>query len=453
LRPSEPAGGLFESVFTTDEMAEATSDRACVAAMLDFEAALAAAEAKVGLVPPGAAAAIRQRCRELDLDPVALGRAGRLGASPAIPLVKELRSQLPPDVAFWAHFGATSQDLIDTALMLVLRRVTDLVLGYLGRLAGAAADLAERYRAVPMVARTLLQHALPTTFGRKAAGWLVAVVDAGEDLRHVRKHRLAVQLGGAAGTLAALGEQGPSVVEALAAELGLEAPALPWHSDRTRVVQISSALALCAGVAGKVALDVSLLMQTEVGEASEPPAEGRGTSSALPHKRNPAMSAEVLAANRRAQGLAAIVLGGGPHEHERAVGAWQSEWQTLLELSRAAGGAVAVAAEMVSGLQLDTARMAKNLELTRGLVLAERLRSELTPALGPEEASRAVEEASRRAALASTSLEEELSSVPKVAALLSELPGNLFDPAGWLGAAELFVDRALEAYRKAGRDD
>ena len=449
MPPGDPASGLFGPVFSTDELIEATSDRAWVASMLEFEAALATAEAEVGLVPTSAAAAIVRGCHDIDIDPSALGRAGRLGASPAIPLVAELRRQLPPDVARWVHFGATSQDVLDTALMLVLRRVIDLVLGDVARLSAAAAALAEQHRSTLMAARTLLQHASPTTFGRKAAGWLVAVIEVGDALREARRHRLAVQLGGPGGTLAALGQHGLQVMDALASELGLEVPVLPWHTDRTRVVEISCALALSAGVVGKVALDVALLMQTEVSEVFEPSTAGRGGSSSLPHKRNPAMAAEILAACRRAEALAGVVLSGMPQEHERAVGAWQAEWQTVSELAGAAGGAVSFAADMVAGLEVDTARMAKNLDLTRGLVLAERVTAELTPLLGFDEARRVVEQACQRAILSGVCLREALSLEPVSAEVLSRLPPDLFDPAGWLGSSEVFVNRALELYHKA----
>ena len=448
----DPAGGLFGPVFTTDELAAATSDHAWVAAMLEFEAALAVAEARVGVVPPAAATAIAQRCRDIEVDPAGLGKAARLGASPVIPLVAEVRRGLSPDVAGWAHFGATSQDVLDSALMLVLRQVLDLVLGDLARLAGAAAGLAGRHRSTLMAARTLLQQAAPTTFGRKAAGWLVAAVDATKDLRAVRRDRLAVQLGGPAGTLAALGESGPAVMDALASELGLDAPVLPWHTDRSRVAEISSGLALVAGVAGKVALDVSLLMQTEVSEVFEPRAAGRGASSALPHKRNPAMAVEVLAASRRAQALAGVVLSGMAQENERAVGAWQAEWQTVPELSRAAGGAVAFSADMLAGLEVDPRRMADNLAMTRGLVLAERLTIELAPLVGYAEARRLVEEASERSVRTSTSLDQALGLEPGIAEVLAQLPPDVFDPAGWTGSSEVFVDRALDLYRKSFED-
>ncbi len=223
---------------------------------------------------------------------------------------------------------------------------------------------------------------------------------------------------------------------------------LPWHTDRSRVAVIASALALAAGVAAKVALDVSLLMQTEVSEVSEPGAAGRGASSSLPHKRNPAMAAEILAASRRAQALAGVVLGGMAQEHERAVGAWQAEWQTMSELCRAAGGAVSFCADVLAGLEVDAARMENNLTLTRGLIVAERLMLELTTHIGYDEARRVVDEASRRVTVSTTSLEEALRMEPAVVDVLAKLPGDVFDPAGWLGSSELFVDRALDLYRQ-----
>ena len=362
-------GGLFVSVLTTDAMVVATSDRLWLRAMLDFEVALARAEARVGVIPSEAAEAIERCCRsDQDFDPVALGRAGRLSGNPAVALVGALRESLPEQTARWAHFGATSQDMVDTALMIVLRQALRLVLGDLGRAKDAAAGLAERYRSTPMAARTLLQQALPTTFGRKAAGWLVALTEVTEGLDHVYFHRLAVQLGGPAGTLASLGEQALRVVDEVASELDLRAPVLPWHTDRARVVEASSALALSAGVAAKIALDVSLLMQTEVGEAFEPSAPGRGGSSSMSHKRNPAMATSVIAAWRRAQGQSAVLLGAMPQEHERAVGAWQAEPETLSELCRSVGGAVSVTADILEGLEVDTVRMARNLELTKNVL-------------------------------------------------------------------------------------
>jgi 3-carboxy-cis,cis-muconate cycloisomerase len=369
--------------------------------MLDFEVALARAEARAGVIPTGAAEAIEQCCRrDHDFDPVALGRAGRLSGNPAVALVGAVRERLAGQAAPWAHFGATSQDMVDTALMLVLRQALGLILGDMDRAKEAAAGLAERYRSAPMAARTLLQQALPTTFGRKAAGWLVALSEVTDGLEHVLHHRLALQLGGPAGTLASLGEHALGVVDEVASELGLLVPVLPWHTDRARVVEASSALALCAGAAAKVALDVSLLMQTEVGEVFEPFAPGRGGSSSMPHKRNPAMAASVTAAWRRAQGQSAVLLAAMPQEHERAVGAWQAEPETISELCRSVAGAVSVTADILEGLEVDTARMARNLDLGKD-------------ALGDD--------------------------VPNVSRSLKP--------------AEALVDRALASYRKAGRHD
>lgn len=392
---------LFGLVLTTDALAAATSDRSWLRAMLDFEAALATAEAKAGVIPPHAAEAVRRCCaREADFDPVALGREGRLAANPAVALVAAVRRNVGDENARWAHFGATSQDVVDTALMLVLRQVLDVVLGDLARAAEAAEHLAGRFRSTPMVARTLLQHALPTTFGRKAAGWLVALDEAASGLARVRRHRLAVQLGGPEGTLAGLGKYGPQVVSEVGAELGLLVPVVPWHTDRTRVAEAANALALSAGVSAKIALDVSLLMQNEVAEAFEPALPGRGASSSMPRKRNPAMSATVSAAWRRAQGLSAVLLGTLAQEHERAAGAWQAEALTMSELSRAAGGCVSVTADILSGLEVDPARMAQNLALTQ---------------------------AQAASAAAGT-------------------------PPEWLGPAEGLVDRALAMHREGTRD-
>jgi 3-carboxy-cis,cis-muconate cycloisomerase len=446
------AGGLFDSMFTTDEMSDVTSDASWIRAMLDFEAALATAEGRLGVIPPAAAEEIALSCRHEKFDPVALGRAARLGANPAIPLVKQLRERVPEDNSQWVHFGSTSQDVLDTALVLVVGAGSRLILGYLDKLAAAAAGLAELHRSTPMAARTMLQQALPTTFGAKVSAWLVATLEATRSLDAAVGRFSDVQLGGAAGTLAALGNVGPRVVEAVASDLALGVPVLPWHTDRTRVVGIANALAVCAGVAGKVANDVALLMQTEVREVSEPAASGRGASSALPHKRNPAMAAVVGASWHRAQGLAGTVLGCMVQENERAVGAWQAELQSVNGLLQVTAGAVATAAEMLAGLEVDPSRMSENLKVTQGLVLSERVTIELAKQLGYRQAAKVVAESSARASASSTSLEDELWSDPVVAPVKVRLPADLFVPAGWLGSAETFVDRALKLYRDRSSD-
>jgi 3-carboxy-cis,cis-muconate cycloisomerase len=436
-------GGLFESIFAGDRLLAATSDQAWLSAMLRFEAALAAAQAAAEVIPADAARQIVDGCEAATLDPVALGRTGRLDGNPVIPLVSELRGRLPAEAAGWLHFGATSQDVIDSALMLIAGDVLELVRSDLRRLASQAARLAERHRSTPMVARTLLQQAGPTTFGARAAGWLVAASEAADRVQQVGQQRLAVQLGGATGTLAALGAAGPAVVEALARELGLAVPVVPWHTDRTRVAELAAALGAAAGVAGKIGLDVSLLAQTEVGEVKEGAGEGHGRSSALPHKRNPARSVAVVADSRRAASLAGAVLAAMPQEHERAAGAWQSEWQTTTALFRAAGGAVDGAADVLSELEVDEAAMARNLDRTNGLILAERVTVELSRPLGYARARQVVEAAVVDARASGRSLADALP-----AEVRGQLPEDSLNPARQLGSAEALVDRALAFYRR-----
>ncbi|MGH7704803.1 MAG: lyase family protein, partial [Candidatus Dormibacteria bacterium] len=309
-RASRGRLGLFGALDTTPEMAEATSDRSWLQALLDFESALARSEALAGLIPQPAAAAIADRARAENFDLEALGRAAPAGGNPVLPLVRALADQLPRGAADWVHWGATSQDAMDSAMMLVAARACPLVLADLRGAAAAAADLAERHRRSVQVGRTLLQQAVPTTFGLKAAGWLAAISEVSETLAEVHGRRLAVQLGGAAGTLAALEQRGAEVAANLARELGLAEPLLPWHTDRVRVAQLAAALGLVAGVGAKVAIDVILLSQTEVGELSEAPGPGGGGSSAMPQKRNSAASVAIVAAQRRATPLVAVILGG-----------------------------------------------------------------------------------------------------------------------------------------------
>jgi 3-carboxy-cis,cis-muconate cycloisomerase len=438
-------GGLFGSLLTTDALVAATSDRAWLQAMLDAEVALARAEEALDLVPEGTARRLEQAADASSFSPTELGRAGRAGGNPVIPLVAALRRQVDPSAADWVHHGATSQDIVDTAAMLVARRAAGLIDEDLGSLCAGCAALAERHRSTLMVGRTLLQHALPITFGLKAAGWLVAAARARATLRE-RCAKLPIQLGGAAGTLAALGDQGLAVAEAMAAELGLSVPPLPWHADRTVVVELGSALGLVAGVGAKVAVDVALLMQTEVGEASEPAEPGRGTSSTLPHKRNPVGAARVLAAHRQASTLVSVLFGAMANEHERGVGGWQAEWETLIALLRLAGGIAATTAETVGGLEVDPEAMAANLARTGGVLLSERVVGVLTGPLGRERATAVVQSAAARALAGGGSFAQELAAEPLVGAELSEAElAELLDPHGYLGSVSVLIDRALAA--------
>lgn len=339
--------------------------RAWLTAMLDVERALARVQARLGVIPAGAADAIADACRADRYDVASLGERGRDAATPVVPLVKDIRAQVPASYAQYVHFGATSQDILDTAAVLVSRRALGPIREDLAATADACAGLAEAHRDTVMIGRTLMQQALPTTFGLKCAGWLVALDEARAGLDSVR---LAVQFGGPVGTLVGLGLD---ILTDLADELELDEPTLPWHTNRVRIGQFAGALGVVSGVLGKIALDVVLLAQTEVAEVAEPP--GRGESSSMPHKQNPAGAIGVRAGTHRVPGLVATLLGAMAQEHERAAGAWQAEWETLSELLHLVGGAAAGTRDLLSGLRVDTARMGENLTEPGAVGLAEAL--------------------------------------------------------------------------------
>jgi len=430
----------FSAIFVPHELREAVSDRAWLQGMLDAEHALAEAGAAVGLLPEEAVARIEKACRAQLYDPARVADDGRAVGNPAEPLVRELRAAVGEETAGYVHLGATSQDVVDTAAMLVCRRATQLVLAELDRLADGCAALARAHRSTPMAARTLLQQAVPTTFGLKAAGWLVSVLEARRSLATVREGRLAAQLGGAAGTLAALGDEALEVVRLYAGELALAEPLLPWHANRQRVAEVGAALDAVAGAAAKVGRDVVLLAQSEVGEVAE--AWG-GRSSTMPQKRNPVRSTLAVACARLANAHAEVRLGGLAHEHERAVGGWHAEWEALSGALAFAGGSAAAAADAITGLEVDEDRMRANLEAGGGLVLAERLAFALAPRLGRTAAHDVVSEAARARSFREALLVDERTG------LTADELDALLDPTGYLGAAEALVDRALGAFEEA----
>ena len=434
-----PGEDLFDPLLTTDELLAATGTRAWLQAMLDAEAALALAEADVGVVPKGAASAIAAACDAGQFDAAAIGRAGRAGGNPVIAVIEALRAAVDDEGRPWVHWGATSQDIVDTASMLVVRRAGAIVDRELAGLADGCADLAERHRDTVMAGRTLLRQALPITFGAKAAQWLMAVDDCRRHLA-AAVDRAAVQLGGGAGTLAALGDDGPAVVAAFATRLGLAEPVVPWATARQRVAEVAAALGIVAGTAAKVARDVALLMQDEVAEAFEPKAGG---SSTMPHKRNPVGAASADAAARRAQALVPVLLGAVVAEHERGVGGWHAEWHALAELLAFAGGAAATTARTVTGLQVDADAMAANLARSGGRLLAERIVFALAPIVGRQEAAAAVKEAAAR----DGDFAAALTADPVAGRLGADRIRELLDPAGYLGASTTWVDRALAAHR------
>jgi 3-carboxy-cis,cis-muconate cycloisomerase len=343
----------FAPIFVSADLLEAVSDESWFAGMLDAERALARAEASVGVIPADAAAAIEECCEVARFDLAALSAEGRAVGNPAEPLVRALRAQAG-EAAAYVHFGATSQDVVDTAAMLVTRKAVALTAEELAGAAAAAAQLASDHRSTPTAARTLLQQAVPTTFGAKAASWLVGLIDARATLLGVALH---AQLGGAAGTLAPLGDRGVEVLRAFAQELGLAEPIVPWHARRAQLAAIGGALQQVASACDKVGLDVVLLAQTEIGEVSE--ASGGG-SSTMPHKRNP-VGAVLTRACARLVHANAAVLTGGEHEHERAAGAWQAEWTALSEALAQAGGAAAAARTALTGLEVHPDRMRANM--------------------------------------------------------------------------------------------
>ena len=442
-----PSNALFAPMFTTAAMHEAVGAESWLQATLDTEAALAAAEAKVGVISLESAEAIRAACRPEYFDASEIGRAGAAAGNPVVPLVDALRARLPASVAADVHRGATSQDILDTAAALIWRRAIALLLADLDRAAAACAALARAHGDTLMAARTLMQQAVPTTFGFKAAGWLGGLLEVRELLERYRLTRPAVQFGGAAGTLASLDADGPAVARAFAAELGLAEPLMPWHTARARVAELAALLGVTSGAAGKAALDIALLSQSEVGEVAERTAPGRGRSSAMPHKRNPVGVMAVNACVRRAQAIVPVLMGAMLQEHERALGAWQAEWEPLGELFELTGAAVATLADVLDGLQVDTAAMRRNLDATGGLVMAEGVAAVLAPILGRDAAQSVVQAAAGRAIDHGTTLREELLQDPAVAARIPvALTDAALDPAGYLGSAQYFTARVLAAY-------
>jgi 3-carboxy-cis,cis-muconate cycloisomerase len=356
-----PSSSLFDEVLARGQVRAAVADEAWLAALLDAEAALARAQARLGLIPAAAGGAITAAATTDRYDIATLATEAAGPGNPVLPLVHALRALVPAEAAEFVHAGATSQDILDTAAMLVAYRALGPLLDDLTSAATAAADLARAHRDTPMAGRTLLQQAMPTTFGRAAAGWLMALDESRAGLHRVRDTRLAVQLGGAVGTLDGLGPV--ELVDAYAGELGLAAPPLPWHTDRTRIADLTGALATAAGAAGKVARDVTLLAQSEVGEVAE---AAPGASSAMPHKRNPIAAVCALGCAAQAPGLAATLYAAMVQEHERAAGAWHAEWRPLRELLTATGSAVAWLATSLAGLTVDRTAMARNLAQLTG---------------------------------------------------------------------------------------
>jgi 3-carboxy-cis,cis-muconate cycloisomerase len=443
---------LFAGIFSRGPAARQVGAAAWLTALLEVEAALARAAARAGLVSAEAAALVTAAAvaRNFDLD--LLGAQSADTGNPVPALVERLSASLPEQARSAVHVGATSQDILDTALMLLAKRATSALASDLTAAADAAAALADRHRADIMLGRTLLQQAVPITFGLKAAGWLTALDQAHAGLMQLLRTRAVLQFGGAAGTLAALGGRGPELSRLLAEELGLVEPLLPWHSLRLPLLEWATGLALAGAALGKIARDITLLAQTEVAEVSEAGAPGRGGSSSMPHKQNPVAAVAVLGCTRRLPGLLATLLAAAEHEHERAAGAWHSEWESFADLLRLTGSAAAWTRELLGGLRVDSARMRANYDAAGGLPLAEHLSSLLAPALGRREAHAFVKQAAAHARATQQKLEHTLlheaalADVLREAGVGSQELTKALDPAGYLGSTETFIARALAAH-------
>ncbi|MEU6809846.1 3-carboxy-cis,cis-muconate cycloisomerase [Streptomyces sp. NPDC046831] len=438
--PPEYDAGLLGPGWAGSAAAAATSDGAYLRALLDAEAALTRAQAALGLAPNGAADAVT-RAAAGRFDTRSLAERARSGGNPVIPLVADLTRAVGEEHGPYVHRGATSQDILDTATMLVAVRALEPVLADLGRTERALARLAAEHRDTVMPGRTLTQHAVPTTFGLKAAGWRSLVLDARDRVTRVRE-ALPAQLGGAAGTLAAFSAYGAGDATALpgayARELGLAEPLLPWHTLRTPVADLAGCLAFTAGALGRIAEDVLTLSRTEIAELAE---GSGGGSSAMPHKANPVRSTLVAAAARRAPQLAATLYGSLAAPDERPAGAWHAEWEPLRDLLRLTGGAARDAAELTEGLRVHAGAMRDHLALTHGLIVSERLSAELAPLLGRARAKELLTELARRSYAEGRGLRDLLAEEDDVRG--ADLDA-LTDPARYTGSAGALTDRALE---------
>ncbi len=431
------AGRLVNALGAADRTAEAFSDRATLRHMLRFEAALAHAVAAAGLIPKKHAAVIEAACDPELYDPGPLAEAARRTATLTVPVVKALTAEVKKrnaNAAAYVHWGATSQDVLDTAMVLQIGEALPPLLKDLKGIVDPFARLAKKYRTTAMLGRTLLQPATPLALGQKIAGWASDIERATRRLKASFAETQVLQFGGASGSLSALGRKAGPVMKALARHLELKLPPAPWFTQRVRVAALAQDAALVVGALGKAARDISLMMQIEVGEASEPSGPGRGGSSTMPHKRNPVGAALVLAAANRAPHLAATVVSAMVQEHERALGGWQAEWPTLASLIECLGSAVEAMGEVAPGLFIDLDALQANMDATEAAVFAERATFLLAEKMGKEKAAAIVEKA--------------LATGGSFIAALGQLERELLDEEALLGYSPQFVDRLLADLRR-----
>jgi 3-carboxy-cis,cis-muconate cycloisomerase len=446
---------LIESLATTAPLADLFSDDSVLRAMLDFEAALARVEGRLGIIPRAAASTISAVARTARLDATAIAIKALQSGTPAIPFVRafteNVRAQNPVAAGF-VHWGATSQDVCDTALVVLLQKAQNIFEFDLLRLKKALQQLSQKHRNTVMLGRTWLQAAPPVTFGLKAAGWYGAVNRGHRRLDAAFADCLMLQFGGAGGTLAALGKDGRRIAKALAAELRLTYPDAPWHTQRDRVASFICACGVITGSLGKMAQDIVLLSQNEIGEVAEASTKGRGGSSTMPHKHNPVGSALALAAAHRAPGLISSFLSAMVQEHERAAGGWQAEWSIISSVIQSTGLAISLMAGVAEGLRVDAARMRANIDATRGIIFAERASMLLGKKIGREKAHHLLEQASQQSTATKRRLSHVLAENPEIAQYLTAAElRNLESPEHYLGAGEDFRQALLASSRSSGR--
>ena len=443
---------IYDALVGDPAVDEHFTDAAHLEEMLFVEGSLARVQAALGIIPQSAADAISKSTNEDEYDLEALSAGAAKAGNLAIPLVQEIAARvarIDDEAARYVHWGATSQDIIDTATVLQLRIGVQIVADSIARAADAAAQLAERHATTVMAGRTWLQHATPITFGLKAAGWLAALDRVHERVDFALDDAMFLQFGGASGTLASYGDRGIELTAMLANELALRQSDLPWHAHRDRFADLACALGVAVGTMGKIARDIALLSQTEVAEAFEAAEEGKGSSSTMPQKRNPVGASVVLAASIRVPGLVATMLAAMPNEHERALGGWQAEWETLPQIVRLVGGAARHTAEMLGGLEVDVQRMRANLEMMQGVSLSESVSMALATRIGRFDAHQTIRDASRRALAEHRPLADVLAEMPEVAEHLSRKEiERLLEPAHYLGATATFIGDALAAHER-----
>ncbi|MGE0061189.1 MAG: 3-carboxy-cis,cis-muconate cycloisomerase [Xanthobacteraceae bacterium] len=440
---------VFRDLYTTEAMRAVWSDENRIQKYLDFEAALAKAQGRLGMIPKDAAAEIVRHCDAKKIDIAKLKAGTDKAGSPIIPLVKQLVALCRDGHGEWCHWGATTQDVTDTATVLQMREALDLVAQDIGAISGALAALAKKHRDTPMIGRSKLQQAVPITFGYKMATVLGAFERHKERLAQLKPRALTGEFGGAAGTLSSLGKDGLKVQAEMMKELKLRQPDISWHTIRDRVAEVGCFLGLVTGTCGKLALDVMLMMQTEVQEVAEPTGDGRGSSSTMPQKRNPVSSVLITTQTAMVKHHVAALLEAQIEDHERSAGRWEIEWIALPEIFLLSAGALSHTRALTGGLQVNAKRMRRNIDITNGLVMAEAVMMGLGPKMGRDRAHDVVYDVVSEVVKTGRPLIDLLAENAEIKKHAGRKAlEKLTDPANYLGVAGKMVDRVLAGRKK-----